>query len=77
MTREEALEKLSRPAWDENTIVAEFEYIATKLGITIEELHSYLDAPNKSQRDYKNQEWFIQLGARTMIALGMWKGLVR
>jgi hypothetical protein len=43
MTRAEALEMLSRPARDEETIKSEFRYIATKLGITVEERESYLE----------------------------------
>jgi N-acetyl sugar amidotransferase len=77
MTRAEALEKLSRPAWDEETIKSEFGYIATKLGITVGELQSYLEGPNRSYRDFKNQEWFINLGTRAMIGLGMTRSLVR
>ena len=77
MTREEALEKLSRPALDDDTVRKEFEYVATKLGITVKELQGYLDAPNKTYRDYKSQEWIINLGARAMIALGLTKNLVR
>lgn len=77
MTREEALGKLSKPAYDEDTIAHEFEYIATKLGISVQDLQSYLDAPNKSHRDYKNREWIIELGTRVMIALGMTRSLVR
>ena len=31
MTREDALEKLTHPAYDPETIMQDFEYIATKL----------------------------------------------
>ena len=41
MTREEALEKLKKPAYDPETIDDEFNYIATKLGITPDELRKY------------------------------------
>ena len=47
MTREEALEKLKIPAFDKEMIKHDFEYIATKLGISVDELQGYLDAPNK------------------------------
>jgi N-acetyl sugar amidotransferase len=71
MTREEALEKLSRPAHDEGTIAGDFEYIATKLGITVAELQSYMDAPNKSYRDYKSQENIFYVGSKVMTLLGI------
>ncbi len=74
MTREEALEKLSKPAYDVETIAQDFEYIATKLGITVEELQGYMDAPNKTYKDYKSQESIYQIGAKVMRALGFEKG---
>lgn len=74
MTREEALEELSKPAYDVETIAQDFEYIATKLGISIEELQGYMDAPNKTYKDYKSQEGIYQIGAKVMRALGFEKG---
>lgn len=74
MTREEALEKLKKPTYDEETIAQDFEYIATKLGISIEELQGYMDAPNKTYKDYKSQENIYQIGAKIMRALGLEKG---
>lgn len=71
MTREEALEKLSKPAIDENEVRHDFEYIATKLGVTIEELQGYMDAPNKSYKDYKNSEKMFTIGAIIMQWLGL------
>ena len=74
MSREEALEKLKKPAYDEETIKQDFEYIATKLGITVEELQSYMDAPNKTYKDYKNQMTIYDVGAKVMRLLGLEKG---
>ena len=74
MTREEALENLSKPAYDPETISQDFEYIATKLGISVEELQSYMDAPNKTYKDYKSQERIYNMGAKVMRALGLEKG---
>ncbi|CAL2082867.1 N-acetyl sugar amidotransferase [Tenacibaculum sp. 190524A05c] len=74
MTREEAIEALSKPAYDPETIAQDFEYIATKLGITVEELQSYMDAPNKTYKDYKSQENIYNIGAKVMRALGLEKG---
>jgi len=71
MTRQEALERLKEPALDEITIRQEFEYVANKLGITNEELQGYMDAPNKSYKDYKSQEIIYHYGARVMKALGL------
>jgi len=74
MTREEALEKLRSPAYDPETIDEDFEYIANKLGITIGELQSYFDAPNKTYKDYKNQQSLYDVGAKVLRAIGLEKG---
>ncbi len=71
MTREEALERLKLPAHDPETIGQDFEYVATKLGISVEELQGYLDAPNKTYKDYKNQAWVYNIGAQAMKMLGL------
>lgn len=74
MTRKEALEKLKQPAYNPDTIKEEFEYVATKLGITVDELQSYFDAPNRTYKDYKSQESVYNLGAKVMRMIGLEKG---
>jgi len=74
MTREDALEKLKNPAYDKETIKHDFEYIANKLDITVAELQGYMEAPNKSYKNYKNQMWLYDIGATVMRFLGMEKG---
>lgn len=74
MTRDEALAKLAKPAFDENQIAHDFEYVATKLGISVSELQGYLDAPNKTYKDYKNQRSIYDMGARVMRMFGSEKG---
>lgn len=74
MSREEALEKLKAPAYDEAQITHEFEYIATKLGISVAELQGYMNAPNKTYRDYKNQQSIYEVGAKVMRMFGLEKG---
>jgi N-acetyl sugar amidotransferase len=71
MTREKALEKLSKPAYDEDMIKHDFEYVATKLGITIDELQSYMDLPKKTYKDYKSQQLIYDLGAKVLKSLGL------
>ena len=71
MTRDEALEKLKQPSYDEETIVHDFEYVATKLGISVDELQSYMELPKKSYKDYKSQELIYNVGARVMKSLGL------
>ena len=74
MTREEAMKKLKTPAYDPETIKQDFEYIATKLGISVEELQSYMDAPNKTYKDYKSQEKIYKIGTKVMWFFGLEKG---
>ena len=74
MTREEALDKLKLPGFDPETIDEDFEFIANKLGISIEELRGHFDAPNKTYKDYKNQQSIYDVGAKIMRALGVEKG---
>lgn len=71
LTRDDALEKLKIPAYDPETITDEFKYIATKLKISEGELRAYFDAPNKTYRDYKNQESLFMLGAKILKAIGV------
>jgi N-acetyl sugar amidotransferase len=71
MSRDQALEQLKAPALDADTIKHEFTYVATKLGITNAELQGYMDAPNKTYKDYKSQENFYAAGAKVMRMLGL------
>lgn len=77
MTREEALAKLEKPAYDLATLDEDFEYIATKLGISVEELRRYHQMPIKSYRDYKNQQWLFELGANVLKTLGVERAVKR
>jgi N-acetyl sugar amidotransferase len=73
MTRDEALEKLTKPAYDPTSIDEEFKYIAAKLGITEEELSGYFRMPKKYYWDYANQQNIFRLGAKVLNWLGVEK----
>lgn len=77
MTRKDALEQLLRPPYDENTIEQDFEYIATKLGISVSELQKYMDLPNKTYKDYKSQLNIFVWGTRIMRLLGLERRIIR
>ena len=77
MTRDKALKKLSKPAYNPETIEDEFKYIATKLRITQEELKKYFNMPKKFYWDYKNQEFVFKLGAKILKALGVERSIKR
>jgi hypothetical protein len=77
MTREDALERLKKPAYDPATIEEDFEYIATKLRISVAELRRYHEMPLKTYKDYKNREWMFDLGAKVLKAIGVERAVKR
>lgn len=74
MTREEALEKLEEPPYDEEEVKHDIEYVANKLRISTDELMSYMHGPHRTYEDYKNMEWIYDMGATAMRWLGLEKG---
>jgi N-acetyl sugar amidotransferase len=77
MTRDESLERISKPELPEEFLQKEFDYVADKLDLTRKELQSIFDAENKTFHDYKNKNKLIGLGARIMQKLGLEKRLFR
>lgn len=77
MTREEALTRLSTPEMSEQFLKQEFEYVAHKLDMTVEQLQHIFDQPNKTYKDYRNKRWAIGLGAKAMSLLGLERRLFR
>lgn len=71
MTRAVAIERLKQPPLDPEIARQEFDYVATKIGITSDELRRYLEQPNRTYRDFKSQENVYKIGARVMRMLGM------
>lgn len=77
MTREEAVERLKKPAYNPETIEDEFNYIATKLGISPEELRNYFKMEKKFYWDYRNLESVFNFGAKILKALGVERSIKR
>jgi N-acetyl sugar amidotransferase len=77
MAREDALEKLKQLPYNEDTIAQDFEYIATKLGISADELQACMDLPNKTYRDYKSQLRTFRIGTKVMRMLGLERRVIR
>jgi hypothetical protein len=77
MTRDEALEKLKRPAYDPATIDDEFNYVATKLGITVEQLRDYFTMEKKFYWDYKNRVSMFVIGAKILKYIGVERSIKR
>lgn len=77
MTREEALHRIAQPAYDAETIAQDFEYIATKLDLSAEELRDLMNGPNKSYHDYKNSMTLIELGTKVLRIAGVQRAIIR
>jgi N-acetyl sugar amidotransferase len=77
MTREQALDRISRPEMDEHFLKQEFEFVAHKLGLTTIELQGLFDLPKRTYQDYKNKRWLIAFGANVMRWLGLEKRYFR
>ena len=77
MTREEALKQLKLTPYHAMNIEEEFEFIANKLDISIDELKNYHKMPLKSYKDYKNQLWMFNLGAKLLNKIGIERAIKR
>jgi hypothetical protein len=77
MTREEALDRISRPELDDKTLINEFEYVAHKLDFTTEELQKIFEGENKTFTEYRNKRWLVNLGAKFLMATGKENRLMR
>jgi N-acetyl sugar amidotransferase len=77
MTREEALKRIAIPAYHPDDLAQDYEYVATKLGLTVQELQALQAGPNKTYKDYKNSMALIELGTRFLRILGVQRALMR
>lgn len=77
MTREAALERISKPEMADGFLLQEFEYVANKLGLSQSELSDLFNSPKKTYRNYKNKRWLIGMGATLMRAIGLEKRYFR
>lgn len=77
MTREQALDRISRPEMDEFFLKQEFEYVAHKLGLTKVELQRLFELPKVTYREYRNKRNIINFGANAMRKVGLEKRYFR
>ncbi len=73
MTREEALNKLKEPPYDEELALEDLGYVAKKIGLTVDEFIQLMNGENKTYKDYKSNAWISQLAIKTAILLRMEK----
>jgi len=77
MSRKESLDRISRTEMDKNYLKQEFEFVAHKLGLTVDELQCLFELPKKTYRDFKNKRWLIGMGANAMRFIGLEKRYFR
>ncbi len=63
ISREIALQRITKPEMSEQFIKQEFEYVAHKLDLTTDELNKLFNLPIRYFSNYKNKKWLIKLGA--------------
>ena len=71
MSREDAINRISRPEMSEHFLAQEFRYVANKLELTNQELEALFLLPKKTYEDYKNKKWLISLGTKILRFLGL------
>jgi len=77
MSRDEALDRISKPELSEEFLQKEFDYVADKLDLSREELQSIFRGNNKTFNEYKNKIKLIRFGAYFMQKLGLENRLYR
>ena len=77
MTREEALAAIAQPAYDEQLMTQDFEYVAKKLDLSISELQALMDSEKKTYRDYKSNMPLISFGTNILRIFGIQRQIMR
>jgi hypothetical protein len=77
MTRTDALDLIAKPAYDEKTVQQDFEYIAKKLDLSVQELQELMEGENKSYRDYKSRMPLISFATNILRFLHVQKTIIR
>jgi len=75
MDREDALKRLASSELSEFELSKEFEFVASKLDISINELQSIFEGENKTYKNYRNKRPLIGLGYQILKKLGIEKRL--
>lgn len=73
MSRQEALDILATPPYDEALAMQDLEFICNKLDISKDELIELMKGENKTFRDYKNSEKILKAAIKLAMFVGMEK----
>ena len=77
ISRQQALSILEKPPYSETQLKLDKQYIADKLDISVDELMHYHQLPLKSFRDYHNESFIFDLGARFLKLIGVEQAIKR
>ena len=77
MSRHNALNRIAKPELDDHFLKCEFEYVAEKLDMNVDELSLIFNGKNKSISNYKNKLKFIEFAARISTLIGIEKRLYK
>ncbi len=62
MMRDEALKEMEVEIYPNDSHIEDMEYVAKKLGVSLDEFKKIIRMPNKSYKDYSNNEALFKLG---------------
>lgn len=71
LSRDEALDKIKNPLLDDFFYEREFEYVANKLDISVDELRTIFEGDNKTFLDYKSKYKLVSFASKMMQKLGL------
>lgn len=54
ITRDQALEELAKPLYSDNELAEDMAFVAKKLGVSVDELQGFIDAPPSHWSEYPN-----------------------
>lgn len=77
MTRQQALEKIAVPAYDDHQARLDMEFVAKKLQIPVSELEALLAGNKRSYKDYANRIGLINFGTWVLSMVGSQRALIR
>jgi hypothetical protein len=60
ISREQALEEISKPPMPDDLLRTDYIYVLKKLGLSEPEFEQIMQLPVRSFRDYKNSHYFFQ-----------------
>jgi N-acetyl sugar amidotransferase len=77
LSRDEAMQRLAQPSYDETQALKDMEFVAKKLDLSVEEFRQIMAGENRSYRDYKSSMSLIGVATQVLRVLGVQKAIIR